>query len=75
MTQEQFLKRLQDEIQIEHELKPDDILADIQEWDSLAMLATLSVFDEIGIEVEINELEHCQSVRDIMKRACFDNIR
>ena len=75
MTQEEFLTHLQDEIQIEHKLKPNDKLSDIPEWDSLAMLATLSVFDEIGIEVSIDELEQCQSVQDILKKASIDKVR
>lgn len=74
MTQEEFLKHLQDEIQIEHQLKPQDKLSDIPEWDSLAMLATLSVFDEIGVEVSIDELEQCQSVEDILKKAGIDQV-
>jgi len=75
MTQEEFLAHLQDEIQIEHKLKPDDKLCDIPEWDSLAMLATLSVFDEVGVEVSIDELEQCQSVQDILKKAGIDKIK
>ena len=74
MTQEEFLTHLQNEIQIERELRLDDKLSDIPEWDSLAMLATLSVFDEIGVEVSIDELEQCQSVRDILKKAGIDKI-
>ncbi len=72
MTQEQFLQRLKEEIQLQNDLHANDMLSDIHEWDSLAMLATLSVFDEMGINIEIDELESCISIKDILKKAGFD---
>lgn len=72
MTQEQFLQRLKEEVQLQNDLHANDLLSDIPEWDSLAMLATLSVFDEININIEIDELEDCISIKDILKKAGFD---
>lgn len=72
MTQEEFLVRLQDEIQLDSPLKAGDMLCDVDGWDSLAMLAMLNVFDEINISVDIEELEAFVSVNDILKKAGFD---
>lgn len=71
MTQEEFLIRLQEEVQLDRPLNPDEMLCDIQEWDSLAMLGTLSVFDEIGASIEIDELEECVSIKDLLQKAGF----
>lgn len=71
MTKEAFLLRLQEEVQIEHPLKETDILEDIPEWDSLATLAVLSVFDENGSAIEVSELDNCKSIQDILQKAGF----
>ncbi|MBU0633339.1 hypothetical protein KKA17_11955 [bacterium] len=72
MTQEEFLIRLSEEVQLDRQLNVDEMLCDVPEWDSLAMLGALSVFDEIGASVEIDELENCQSIKDILQKAGFD---
>lgn len=71
MTQEQFLARLSEEIQLDRTLHVSEMLCDIPEWDSLAMLGALSVFDEIEVSVEIDELEGCKSIKDILNKAGF----
>ena len=72
MTQEEFLIRLSEEVQLDRTLNVDEMLCDIPEWDSLAMLGALSVFDEIGATIEIEELENCLSIKDILSKAGFD---
>ena len=72
MTQEEFLVRLAEEVQLDRALSADEMLFDIAEWDSLAMLGALSVFDEIGVNVEIDELENCKSIQDILHKAGFE---
>ena len=71
MTQEEFLARLSEEIQLDRALHVNEMLCDIPEWDSLAMLGALSVFDEVGASVEIDELESCKSIKDILNKAGF----
>ena len=72
MTQEEFLIRLSEEVQLDRTLNVDEMLCNIPEWDSLAMLGALSVFDEIGATIEIEELENCLSIKDILSKAGFD---
>lgn len=72
MTQDDFLGLLQKEIQRENALHVNDLLEDIPEWDSMAMLVALNVFDEIGVEVDIDDLEKCKSIKDILQKAGFD---
>jgi acyl carrier protein len=72
MTQDDFLVLLQKEIQRENTLHVNDLLEDIPEWDSMAMLVALNVFDEIGVEIDIDDLEKCKSIKDILQKAGFD---
>ncbi len=72
MTQDEFLIRLQEEIQVENPLHVDDMLEDIPEWDSLAMLGVLTVFYENDVSIDMTEFESCKSVRDILSKAGFD---
>ncbi len=71
MTQEAFLARLQEEVQLDTPLKADDILVEVKGWDSVAMLTLLNVFDEMNIDVDIDELETFKSVQDILKKVGF----
>ena len=72
MTQNDFLALLQKEIQRENALHVNDLLEDIPEWDSMAMLVAHNVFDEIGVEIDIDDLEKCKSIKDILQKAGFD---
>jgi acyl carrier protein len=73
MTKEQFLKRLNGELMFSTNVKESDLLSEIDEWDSLAMLNVLNVFDELGINIEIDEIESCKSVKDILTKANVDS--
>lgn len=43
---------------------------DEEGWDSLAMVSTIALFDELyGKEVNINALKQCQTVGDLEKLA------
>jgi acyl carrier protein len=52
------------------EVEPDEIrsdtpLADLS-WDSLAMVSTIALFDELyGAEVKIDDLKACRTVGDL----------
>ena len=50
------------------ELKPDTALADLPEWDSLAALAVIVMFDlEYGVTITGNDLKGCSSLQDVHK--------
>lgn len=71
MTQKQFLLRLAEEIQLNRALSADEMLCDIDEWDSLAMLGLLNLFDEMDLEIEMDELDECKSIQEILQKAGF----
>lgn len=48
------------------QLKPDTPLADLPEWDSLAALGVIIMFDsEYGLTVTGNDLKGCATVKDV----------
>jgi len=50
------------------ELKPDTALGDLPEWDSLAALAVIVMFDlEYGVTITGNDLKGCASLQDVHK--------
>ena len=73
MTKQEFIENLKENIQTSMELNEDTLLDDIPEWDSLAMLGLLSLFDELNVEVDIDELEECKSIKDLLKKAELDS--
>ena len=49
---------------------PDTKLADLQEWDSLAALATIVMFDmEYGKAITGNHLKNCVTISDLFALA------
>jgi len=73
MTKHEFINQLKENIQTSMKLNENTLLDDIPEWDSLAMLGLLSLFDELNVEVGIDELEECKSIKDLLKKAGLDS--
>ena len=52
------------------EIRADTKLADLQEWDSLAALATIVMFDmEYGKAITGNDLKNCATISDLFALA------
>ncbi|MCK9337538.1 MAG: acyl carrier protein [Arcobacteraceae bacterium] len=67
MKKEQLLNEIQDMLQRDEALELDMQLSDIDEWDSLAIISMISLYDELfGVIVKTNELKNCQSVNDLI---------
>lgn len=64
--EEKFLRLFTEILEREKLLNLDDKLEDVEEWDSLAALALVSMLDdEYGVIMGSKELERMISVRDI----------
>lgn len=64
---EDFLKNMAEALnQPGAEFTPDQKLQDLPNWDSLAILTTLSMMDqEYGVVMSGTELQSCNSVADL----------
>ena len=70
MTTEEFAIKLQDVLQTDMVLSEDTVLSDLEEWDSLAMMATMSFLNRnFGVKTNITELAALETVCDLMKKA------
>lgn len=70
MTKEEFMSEMQDVLQTETELTMETALADLDEWDSLAMMATMAFLDQhFGVKVKIADLKVLATVGDIAAKA------
>ncbi len=70
MTKEKFLAELCDILGIEADtLKRSMQLSSFERWDSLSMLSILELYDEMGLDIEVDDVEACQSIDDILKLA------
>ncbi len=48
------------------EIRPETLLADLAEWDSLAALGVIVMFDmEYGVTITGNDLKNCTAINDI----------
>ena len=70
MTKEEFLVEMQDVLQTEVNLTMETILTDLDEWDSLAMMATMAFLDKkFGVKVKIADLKTLATIGDIAAKA------
>ncbi|PML53291.1 acyl carrier protein [Vibrio lentus] len=66
MDKNQFLEELTDILQLEDTVSSEVILADLEEWDSMAFLGVISFFDmEFGKTITQQELRAVLTVEDL----------
>lgn len=70
MTKDEFLVQMQDVLQTESVLKMDTVLGDLDEWDSLSMMATMAFLDKnFAVKVKIVDLKTFATMGDIAAKA------
>lgn len=70
MDRNEFLKKMQDILQTDEELNFEMNLDDMDEWDSLAKLATVAFLDTtFGVKTTFADFEQIKTIEDIAKKA------
>lgn len=69
MNKSEFLALVQEAIDTEDELSDDTELESIEEYDSLAVLGLMSMFDDMEVDVTPQQIEDSQKVSDLLKFA------
>lgn len=70
MTKEEFLVQMQDVLQTETELKMETVLDELDEWDSLSMMATMAFLDKnFGVKLKIADIKTLVTIGDIASKA------
>ncbi len=70
MTQTELLQHIADAIQRDEPLHLDMRLDSIEEWDSLAIISLISLYDNLlHIQLTGGILKQCQSIADLINLA------
>ena len=70
MSKEEFLVKMQDVLQTDAELKIDTALGELEEWDSLSMMATMAFLDKnFGVKLQMADIKKFVSIGDIAAKA------
>jgi len=69
MNKAEFLDMIREVMDREEELKEEMLLEDVEEYDSLAALSLMAMFDEYGIDVSPKTFEELKTVRDLVDLA------
>lgn len=70
MTKEDFLNEMIDVLQTEEEISFDTILTDLDEWDSLSIMATMAFLDKsFGVKTTMKDYKEMKTISDIAKKA------
>ena len=66
MQHDEFIDIFKDIIQSDSAIELDSSLADIEEWDSMAMMALIAYFDvKLGITITFDQLHTFSRIRDV----------
>ena len=70
MSKDEFLVQMQDVLQTEAELKMETVLDELDEWDSLSMMATMAFLDKnFGVKLKIADIKTLGTIGDIAMKA------
>jgi len=70
MTKEAFITEMQDVLQTDAELTLDTVLADLDEWDSISIMATMAFLGKnFGIKLNIGDFRAFNTLGDIAAKA------
>lgn len=70
MTRDEFLVELQDVLQTEDELSFDTVLKELEEWDSLSVMATMAFLEKsFGVKTTMPDYITMKTIEDIAVKA------
>jgi len=70
MTRDEFIVEIQDVLQTEDELSFETVLADLPEWDSLAVMSTMAFLDSsFGVKTSMADYNAMKTIEDIAQKA------
>lgn len=68
MTKLELLEEIKETLQRDEEISFDMKLEDIEEWDSLASIAMISLYDQLfELLITFDKLKKCKTVSDLVE--------
>ena len=69
MTHDEFLTEMQDVLQTETSLTPEIVLDELEEWDSLSIMATMAFLDKnFGVKMKLSDFKGLVTIGDLMDK-------
>lgn len=70
MTKEEFITEMQEVLQTDAELDMNTVLADLDEWDSISVMATMAFFGKnFGLKLGLADFQAFKTLGDIAVKA------
>ena len=70
MTRDEFLKEMVEVLQTEDEISFDTVLSDLDEWDSLSVMATMAFLDKsFGVKTTMKDYKEMKTIGDNATKA------
>ena len=69
MKKRDFLELLKETMGMEEELEEEMLLEDIEEYDSLAVLSLMAMYDELGVNVIPKDFRKLKRVKELVALA------
>jgi len=69
MTKEEFIELLIETIDTEDEINENTLLDEIEEYDSIAILSLMSMYDDIGVRVNPKDFVELKTIQDLINLA------
>jgi acyl carrier protein len=69
MTKEEFIDLLIETIDTEDEINENTLLDEIEEYDSIAILSLMSMYDDIGVRVNPKDFVELKTIQDLINLA------
>lgn len=70
LNRQEFLEQMQDVLQTEKELNFDTKLEELEEWDSLAAMATIAFLNQnFNVRIVYKDIPLLKTIEDIAKKA------
>tara|TARA_B100000674_G_C37822476_1_gene906511 strand:+ start:55 stop:279 length:225 start_codon:yes stop_codon:yes gene_type:complete len=67
MDLNEFLELVKETLDAENDISIDDMVEEIDEWDSLGVLSLVSMLDDLGVAFEVDKFEDIITVEDFVK--------
>ena len=69
MTKEEFLTQMQDVLQTETKLTSETVLDELDEWDSLSVMATMAFLDKhFGVKMKLADFREIKTLGEIANK-------
>ena len=70
MNKDEFLNEMVEVLQTEEELSFETVLDDLDEWDSLSVMATMAFLEKtFGVKTTMKDYKEMKTIGDIAKKA------